>query len=187
MSTKVRLGKSRLSYPVLFEPTAMDDNSKAKYSAVFLVPKSDTETMAKIKAAQKEAENDYRRKKGQNSLPPKPVTTIHDGDGTREDGSAYGPECKGCWIIRASSTRKPLVLDKYKNVITDESEIYGGCYCYAVLDFYAYNFNGKKGITASLVSVMKIADGEPFGGAARATADDYDDFNPDDDDYNDLL
>lgn len=49
--TKVVTGECRFSYANLWEAKAMDENSKPKYSVSLIIPKSDTKTIAKIKAA----------------------------------------------------------------------------------------------------------------------------------------
>ena len=49
--TKVITGKVRLSYAHLFKPVAISDGQEPKYSVCLLIPKSDKETLRKIKAA----------------------------------------------------------------------------------------------------------------------------------------
>ena len=51
------------------------------------------------------------------------------------------------------------------------------------MNFYGYNSRGKKGISAGLLSIQKLHDGEPLGGA-RGSADDFaDDFQDEDADF----
>jgi hypothetical protein len=66
------------------------------------------------------------------------------------------------------------VLTVSGNEITDPGELYSGCYGRAAINFYAYSRNGKKGISAGLLSVQKLHDGDALGGA-RGSADDFDD------------
>lgn len=189
MSTKVTTGKVRFSFCHLFEPQPSKDGGKDKYGVTLLIPKSDKDTLAKFKAAIDEAATRYREKNGPKSLPAKFNTTLHDGDGVRESGEPYGDECKGCYVITATTQKKPVCYDKFKNEIDDPDEIYSGCYGRAVINFSGYNYSGKKGVSAYLVSVMKLHDGEQLGGGARATADDYDDDYEDeyDDDLEGLI
>ena len=98
---------------------------------------------------------------------------IHDGDGLRDSGDPYGPECKGCYVITVSSKQKPVIVDNFRNEITDPGEVYSGCYGRASINFYGYSNNGKKGISAGLLSIQKLHDGEPFG--TVGSADDFDD------------
>ncbi len=187
MSTKITTGKVRFSYCTLIEPRKSTDGGKDKYSVTLLIPKSDKQTLARIKAAIKEAADRYREKNGAKSLPEKPNTTLHDGDGVRDGGEAFGEECKGCYVITVTTTKPPVIYDRDRNQI-DADEVYSGCYGRAVINFAAYNHNNtKKGISGYLVSLMKLNDGEQLGGGAKATADDYDDGYEDDDDYDEML
>ncbi len=187
MATKIVTGKVRFSYVNIFEPKAPQGGGEEKYSVTLLIPKSDTSTLEKIKAAIVEARENFVAKNGSNSLPAKPNHTLHDGDGVRESGDPYGPECKGCWVINVSSKQKPVVVDSFRNEITDPGEVYSGCYGRASINFYGYNSNGKKGISAGLLSIQKLHDGEPFG--TVGSADDFDDDFKDDgaEDIDDIL
>ena len=177
MSTKVITGKVRFSYVSIFEAKAPQSGGEPKYSVTLLIPKSDTVTLEKIKAAMAEARENFVKKNGANSLPVKPNHTMHDGDGTRDSGDPYGTECKGCYVITVSSKQKPVIVDNFRNEITDPGELYSGCYGRAAINFYGYSKSGKKGISAGLLSIQKLHDGEPFG--TTGSADDFDD------DYND--
>ena len=174
MATKIITGKCRFSYVNVFEPRVDQNGGEAKYGLTLLIPKSDTATLEKIKAAMAEARENFCKKNGASALPAKPNHTLHDGDGVRESGDPYGPECKGCYVINVSSKQKPVIVDSFRNEITDPAELYSGCYGRAAINFYAYSRNGKKGISAGLQSIQKLHDGEPLGGA-RGSADDFDD------------
>lgn len=183
MSTKVVTGKVRFSFCHIFEPAEPQGGGEPKYSVTLLIPKADSATMSKFKAAMAEARENFCKRNGSGALPAKPVTTLHDGDGLRENGDPFGPECKGCWVITVSSKSKPIIVDNLRNPITDPAEVYSGCYGRASINFYGYNKAGKKGISAGLLSVQKLHDGEPFG--TIGSADDFDDDYKDD--FDDLL
>lgn len=176
MATKITTGKVRFSYVTLAQPKATEEGAVPKYSVVLLIPKSDTATLQKIKKAITEAAAAFRARHGEASLPSNPLTPLHDGDGPKPNGGDYGDECKGCWVMNASSQTKPLMIDEFDNNI-DPNEIYSGCYGKAVINFYGYN-NRRKGIGCGLLGVKKMHDGDALGGA-EATADD---FKDDDDD-----
>lgn len=183
MSRKIVTGKVRFSFCNVMEPKAVNGGDP-KYSVTLLIPKSDTKTMGLIKEAMAEAREEFCKKNGASALPAKPNNTLHDGDGTRDSGDPYGPECKGCYVITVNNKQKPTVVDAFRNEITDPAEVYSGCYGRAAIEFYGYNTNGKKGISASLKSIQKLSDGEPLGGT-RGSADDFDDDFQDeaDDDF----
>lgn len=187
MSTKVVTGKVRFSFCHVFEPAESQNGGDAKYSVTLLIPKSDTTTIGKIKTAIAEARENFCAKNGAQALPAKPTTTLHDGDGTKDSGDPYGPECAGCYVIAVSSKVKPVIVDAFRNDITDPAEVYSGCYGRAAINFYGYSKNGKKGISAGLLSIQKLADGEPFG--TVGSADDFDDGYKDADggDLDDIL
>ena len=180
MSTKVVTGKVRFSFCNIFEARASQDGGDAKYSVTLLIPKSDTATVAKIKAAMAEARDAFCQKNGASALPAKPNHTLHDGDGLKDSGEPYGPECKGCYVIAVSSKQKPVIVDAFRNEITDPAEVYSGCYGRAAINFFGYSRSGKKGISAGLLSIQKLSDGEPFG--TVGTADDFNDGYQDDED-----
>lgn len=173
-NTKVVTGKVRFSFCHVFEPQAPIGGGDPKYSVTLLIPKADTATKAKIDAAMKAARENFCARNGSAALPAVPAHTLHDGDGMRDNGEAFGPECKGCWVITVSAkaTQKPVVVDAAGNAIIDPAEVYSGCYGRASINFFGYNSHGKKGISAGLLAVQKLADGEPFGTVGSA-----DDFN----------
>ena len=185
MSTKVVTGKVRFSFCNLFEAKAGQDGGDPKYSVMLLIPKSDTVTLGKIRAAIAEARENFCKKNGASALPTKPIDPLHDGDGVKPNsGEPYGPECRGCYVINVSSKQKPVVVDSFRNEITNPGEVYSGCYGRASINFYGYS-NKKKGIGAGLLSVQKLNDGEPFGtvGSADDFNDDYRDEAGEDDDF----
>jgi hypothetical protein len=182
-NTEVVTGKVRFSYVNVFAPRASNPGDEPKYSVTLIIPKSDTATLGKIKAAMAAAREAFVAKNGPSSMPAQPVHTMYDGDGRRANGDDFGPECKGCMVIsvNAKADKKPGVYDAFRNDITDPSEVYSGCYGRAHINFYCYNRNGKKGISAGLLGIQKLTDGEPLGGSV-ATASAFDDGYADGDD-----
>lgn len=183
-STQITTGKVRFSYAYLFTPRASQDGGPAKYSVTLLIPKSDKATLAKIRAAMGAACNNFTAKTGK-KLPANLASTLHDGDATRDNGEDFGPECKGCYVMTVSSTNPPVIVDANKTPITNPQELYSGCYGRAIINFYVYDYMGKRGISAGLNGVMKLYDGEPLAGGV-VTDSDWDDGWEDEDD-DDLL
>lgn len=164
--TKVITGKVRLSYVHVFEPEAIGDSDDKKYSVSLIIPKSDTVTIGKIKAAVENAiSNGLATKLGGKKLGLK--LPLRDGDIDRADDETYA----NSYFINASCKTKPGVIDRYKNQITDPEELYSGCYGLASLTFYAFNSNGNKGVACGLNNLMKVAEGESLGGRNSADAD----------------
>ena len=177
--TKVITGKdTRSSYLVVNEPKAINGGTP-KYSVSLIIPKSDTVTVEKIKAAIQAAYEEGQSKlKGNGKTVPalKTIKTpLRDGDEERPDDEAYADS----YFINANSATKPGVVDADLQPIIDTSELYSGIYGRASINFYAFNSNGNRGIACGLNNLQKIRDGEPLGGRSSAE----DDFCDDDDDF----
>lgn len=171
--TNVTTGKVRLSFVHLFKPYAFQAGQEEKYSTTILVPKTDTDTMARINAAIEAAKQKGVTDKWSGVMPPIIPTPVYDGDGVKpSDGTEFGPECKGHWVFiaRSSADYPPEVVDKMGNPIINQSEIYSGVYGRVNVTFFPYLYGGKKGIGCSLGPVMKLEDGEPLGGGAPTAA-----------------
>ena len=165
--------RGRLSYVHVFKPHASVPGAEEKYSTTILVPKTDVETKQKIDAAIKAATELGVSEKWNGVKPPTVPNPIWDGDGVKQNGEQFGPECKGHWVFTASAKvdYPPQVVDRRVQPITDQSEIYSGCYANVAVNFFPYLFQGKKGIGAGLGNVQKIKDGESLAGGRTAEQD----------------
>ena len=170
---KVVTGLARLSYANVWSPKSINGGTP-KYSASVLIPKSDTVTVQKVKAAIQAAyeEGDSKLKGTGKSVPPLAAikTPLRDGDVERPDDEAYADH----WFVNANSNTAPGVVDINREPVYDTSEIYSGVYARVSLSFYAFNSNGNKGIACGLQNIQKIKDGESLGGKVKAE-DDFDD------------
>lgn len=167
--SNVTTGEVRFSFVHLFKPYAFQPGQEEKFSCTVLIPKSDTNTMARISAAVEAAKVRGVSDKWGGVNPPMIPTPIYDGDGVRpSDGMAFGPECKGHWVFTASAKADypPEVVDQRGNPIINQSEVYSGMYGKVNVTFYPYAFGGKKGVGCGLGPVMKTKDGESLGGSA---------------------
>lgn len=166
-STRVVTGpRARFSYCHLWEPKSINGGDP-RYSLSVLIPKSDTETVEKIRRGIETAYHEGEAKlKGKSALPPLSAlkTPLRDGDLERPDDPAYA----GCWFLNANSDRAPGIVDANAQPILDRNEVYSGCYGRVSLSFYAFNTNGNRGIACGLNNVQKLRDGEPLGGQMSA-------------------
>lgn len=164
----------RLSYVNLVNPRAFgatnDPNAEPKYGLTLLIPKTETACIADINSAI-QAAADAGLNKVFGGYMPQFDSLLHDGDGARRDGTPYGEECKGCWVLAASSKNKPQVVHQ-SNIQTElaPSDIYSGMYARVTLRFYPYA-NRSKGVGCGLGNVMKTRDGDPLGGGTTAAND----------------
>lgn len=171
---KVLTGECRLSYAHLTAPYAnpQQPNAEPKYAVTLLIPKSDVATKADIDAAIQAAANDAVNKKWGGVRPPMPKIPVWDGDGVRQSGAAFGEECKGHWVLTASTKQKPQVVDQ-SNINSElaPQDIYSGMYARVTIRFFGYNNSGSKGIGCGLGNVMKTRDGDPLSGGSSAAND----------------
>ena len=169
--TNVTTGEVRLSFAHLFKPYAYNPGQDPKFSTMILLPKTDTATKQRIDAAINAAKQKGMNGSWNGVVPPVCPDPIWDGDGVKQDGTPFGSECKGHWVFtaRSSTDYPPEVVDRSGNPIIDQSAVYSGCYARVNVEFFPYNFNGKKGVGCSLGPVQKLRDGEALGGA-RPTA-----------------
>ena len=169
--TKVVTGVCTFSYLNCWEPKAAPDGGKPKFSVSLIIPKSDTKTVEKIRAAIQAAyeEGQTKLKGTGKSVPSLSAlhTPLRDGDVDRPDDEAY----KGSWFINANSDSAPGIVDADCNPILTRSEMYSGVKGRASINLYAYNVNGNRGIACGLNNLQKIADGTPLGGKSRAEDD----------------
>lgn len=167
--TEVVTGEVRISYEHLLKPYAQQQGAEPKYSVTLLIPKSDAATKQRIDAAIQAAISEGVSGKWNGVRPPQPPTPIHDGDGLRDNGEPYGPECKGHWVMTASSKQLQEIVDAGGNPIINATEVYSGMYARVFINFFAYSSNGRKGIGAGLGPVQKTRDGDPLGGRVSAS------------------
>ena len=179
--TKVITGKRTvMSYLNVNEPKTPLGGGTPKYSVSLIIPKSDTATVEKIRAAIRAAYEEGQGKlRGSGKTVPaleSLKTPLRDGDKDRKGDEAYASS----WFVNANSTPKPGVVDADRNPILDSSELYSGIIGRASINFYAFNSNGNRGIACGLNNIQKLADGTPLGGHSRAE-DDFADLDDDDD------
>lgn len=179
--TKVITGKRTvMSYLNVNEPKTPLGGGTPKYSVSLIIPKSDTATVEKIRAAIRAAYEEGQGKlRGSGKTVPaleSLKTPLRDGDKDRKGDEAYA----GSWFVNANSTTKPGVVDADRNPILDSSELYSGIIGRASINFYAFNSNGNRGIACGLNNIQKLANGTPLGGHSRAE-DDFADLDDDDD------
>lgn len=174
-NTKVVTGKVRFSFVHVFEARAFGDGQAPKYSVMLLIPKSDVGTMSRIKGAIDAAANKGLSAKFGGKLPAVLKTTVKDADkDADQDGELFAskwPYTVGHYILSVSSKSKPGIVDAQCNPIINPTDFYSGCYGRASINFFAFNNNGNKGISAGLNNLQKLEDGEPLSGMTSPEQD----------------
>lgn len=180
-TTRIKIGEVRLSYCHLFTPEAVADGGEKKYRVSLLIPKSNTKLVADVKAAIKAAFQDgiSSRFGGKQPAPGTWKNPLRDGDAERPDDETYA----GCYFINATAKTKPGIVkivkmngEKKLVEVTDENDVYSGCYGVVSVNFFAFNNAGNKGVAAGLNNVLKTKDGEFLGGRASAQSEFGDDL-----------
>ena len=169
--TKVITGvNTRWSYANVWDARSINGGAP-KFSVSLIIPKSDTVTVNKIKAAIQAAYEEGEGKlKGNGKFVPALdaiKNPLRDGDKERPGDAAYA----NSYFINANSATAPGIVDADRSPIMDRSEVYSGVYGRASVNFYAFNSNGNRGIACGLNNLQKIRDGEPLGGKSRAEDD----------------
>jgi hypothetical protein len=172
-STKVRVGEVRLSYCHLFQPEAVADGGEKKYSVSIIIPKSNKKLVAEVKAAIEAAAQAGIPKFG-GRRPANLKTPLRDGDLERADDDSYADS----YFINASSKTKPGIVkvmavqgEKKLVEVTNEEDVYSGCYGYVSINFFPFSNAGNKGVAAGLNNVLKTRDGAFLGGRSSAQSD----------------
>ncbi len=184
--TKCRLGEVRLSYVHLTAPYQNDPSSKPKYSATLLVPKSNPALKQDMDAAIAAAIEQGVHSKWNGKRPPVVAQPVWDGDGVRANGEAFGPECKGMWVVTASTNAEdksgnplppPMVVHiSNVRVRLAPEDVYSGMWGFCTVNFAPYDSNGKRGVGCYLNNVCKTRDGDPLGMGRSDAADDFADL-----------
>lgn len=163
--TKVVFGPCRLSYTHVFQKYSPDNTDEGKYMTNILVPKSEKATVAALQAAIEAAKAKAITEKWGGKEPKKIDTPLRDGDEKEDEVFASH------WYLNAKSSTRPGVVDQHLNPITDEEEVYSGCWAIVSVTFYGYDVSGNRGIACGLNNVMKFKDDERLGGRVSAESD----------------
>jgi hypothetical protein len=164
--SKIKIASARLSFPSLFNTAQFGGEDTGKYEATLILDK--VEHAETIKAIQAQI-NELMKTELKGKIPSDKIA-LKDGD---ESGR---PEFEGKMTIKASSKRRPLVINRDKSPITAEDNIiYAGCYVHAIVSLWAQNNQFGKRINASLDGVQFARDGEPFGDGG-ISANEFDAF-----------
>lgn len=156
----------RLSYAHLNTPHAPNAQAEPKYSATLLIDKNDTDTLKAVSQAITAAvEEGVNRRTFNQPIDPNHTKypPLRDGDTPNDSGEPRGQEFAGHYFIAAKNKNQPIVVDTQRQPIINPDDVYSGCYVNMAVEFYAYSNSGNKGISASLIGVQKVKDGDRLG------------------------
>jgi hypothetical protein len=198
----ILLKNVRASYPHVLKPTKFkgaDADAPASYSIKVLLPKT---THDEAKKLLQRAITRVLKESNKGEPIGRDRRFLQDGDPGEED--IGNPEEKGCWVVSARESKRPIVIDNRKDPRTgkprrldpnderDAERIYGGCYVNVMIrPWFQNNAYGKR-VNAGLSVVQFVRDGEPFGtgrisdDTVDSRFDVEDEGEVDDSDYDDL-
>jgi len=162
---KLHLKNVRLSFPSLFKKAKFND-VETKYEATFLLNK-ETDA-AQIKQIEEMIETAI--KEGNIKIP-SDKRCLRNGDESEYDGY------EGCVSFKASSNKRPTVIDRDKTPIVEEDDkIYAGCYVNAIVDVWVQNNSYGKRVNGNVYGIQFVKDGEPFGSGPTDVTEEFDEL-----------
>jgi hypothetical protein len=147
----------RVAFAHVFEPR--EGESGDKFELVMVFEKS-TDISALKQAAAKAAREKWGDAAGKMKLD----SPFHDGtEKVDREGNLYDGFGPGVVYMRASSTYQPGIVDANLRPIIDRTAFYSGCYARAEVNAFAYDRNGKRGVSFGLRNLQKLRDGKSLG------------------------
>jgi len=158
----------RLSYPNVWQPKFNQLAKREQYDIQMLFDKkTDREALKPMLDLMQQL---WMHKWG--AKPADFKSPFKDGDTMKNSAGELlktkNPSFEGKIILSSWSKLPPGVMDATgKHPITQQDEIYGGCYARAQLNAYAYEQGANRGVSFGLLHIQKIKDGDPFGNRTR--------------------
>ena len=169
--TKVIFGPCRLSYTYVFAKYNPKGNAAdGKYQTKVLIPKSEKETVKALREAIEAAKRAGVVSKWGGEKPKKLALPLNDGD-VKDGDNKDGELCEGHFFVNAKCNDRPGILDRNRQPIVDEEEMYSGVWALVSVTFFPYDANGNKGVACGLNNLMKWKDDDHLGGRVSAEAD----------------
>ena len=163
LNTKYVTPETVCSFPYLFEVS----DYTGKFGLSVPISNSEKNEIKNIKTLIGNAAENKWGKKARAEVGKKIAMPLRDGDDEKGEDEIY----QGTTFFSANSSKKPGVVGPDLKPIMDMEDIYPGCIIRASVNFYAYDFKGKKGVACGLQNVMKVKDGDALGGRASAEND----------------
>ena len=167
----VKLKNVRLAFPSIFVAKAMQPGGEPRFSATFIFA-PDHPAHQEIKDVILHAAKGKWAGKWEETL--KAIKA--KGDICLRDGAekADFDGFDGNMFVGASTKDRPAVVDRDRTpLILADGRPYGGCQVNAIINIWAQDNEFGKRINAGLSGVQFHSDGESFGGARPARAEDF--------------
>jgi len=182
----------RFSHLHVFKPHLNTESNKEEYSVQLWIPKENSEDKAALDAAYEEQRALYVKHEGKPG--PEFHSPIKDGDKITDKKGNPKP-VPGMWVVSAKTAAyeqdgtlvdPPQVAgterdEKGALKLLSSSQVKGGDWGRASINLKFFG-KGKGGVGVYLNSLQKTRDGEALGGGRRSAADEFADFDDNDDD-----
>lgn len=142
------------------------------YNCQAIIPKNHPQLPEVMRLIQEAAEKQWKDKAPQVLTAASAAGKVFLRDGNTKPYEGYA----GNLYLSLRSKQAPQVLEGRRIVTRDQSRIYSGCYVNILFDVFAYT-RGSNGIGAGLKGVQFLRDGEPLGGGAPASVEEYGDVD----------
>jgi hypothetical protein len=174
---KVILNNVRLSFPHIFEPSAMGDSGDLRFSASFIFDPSHPARQQLEDAIATVAKDKWGEKAGATlkalRMTPDKIC-LRDGNTKTYDGY------KDQLFVSTSNKLRPTVVDRDRTpLVAADGRPYAGCYVNASIEIWAMDNHYGKRISATLGGVQFFRDGEAFSAGGVAKPDDFENYGVD--------
>lgn len=165
MTTYTLTPRFRASWPHLLKKRKNDLSGKEEYSVTAIFPLN--ADLAPLKAAANTAmEKKFGTDRSKWPKSPRSPFRKCKEKWKEKDGKMVIPpgfeDGEAVWI-NFHTEETPDVRDQRAMVVTEERQIYSGCWCIAHINASAYT-HGQGGVSLYLNGIQKVADGDPLGG-----------------------
>lgn len=159
------IGPVRFSYLYVHEARLnnLKPNDPPKFEATLLVPKEPNEfcpypeaVLRAVKKLVKEAADDFFGEK----KPADPRHPVRDGDEPNRNGE---PRFPGYWYVKTTANFQPLLIDGYRNKVTDREAWVSGDWGFVKVACFGYDNSGNQGVSVGLRGVQFVRKDVPFG------------------------
>jgi hypothetical protein len=162
---KVLTPKFRVSFPAIFTPKSYQGNDPKYGLQMIFDNDEDLDELNEL------IEETARAKFGAKVKLSKLKLPLRDGNDKENDEGETPSIYVDTTFANTSSKYAPSLVDEDLQEIISEEDFYAGCYARAVVNCYAYDVSGNKGVALGLQAIQKVADGERLGGGKVNAAD----------------
>lgn len=163
----IKLQNVKLIFPNLFKFEIFQGVCTKKYSATFMIPKTDTEKVDEILSEIRKLCEIGKFK------PSRDKWAFKDGDDSSHENT------QGYFTLKAANKKRFPIIDRSKKPVTEDDDLfYNGCRVNAQVALSVHSNNYGKRMTADLLGVQFFANDEPIeiGGGKVGSVDDFDEF-----------